>query len=67
MSSGRSSEQFSEHNRGHCEQERRLGSARMLGRSPARMRCMIVFDDEDLVSYSLQPDATLRFTASFPT
>jgi len=33
MSSGRLSEQFSEHDRGHCERERRQGSARML------MRC----------------------------
>jgi len=54
MSSGRFSEQFSEHSRGHCEQERRQGSARMLmADRRTRMGCMIVSDDdEDLTSYT---------------
>jgi hypothetical protein len=68
MSSGRFSEQFSEHSRGHCEQERRQGSARMLmADRRTRMGCMIVSDDdEDLTSYTLQPHATWCFMASFP-
>jgi hypothetical protein len=67
MSSGRFSEQFSEHSRGHCEHKHRQGSARMLmaGRG-SRMGCVIVSDDdEDLTSYTLQPHATWCFMASF--
>jgi hypothetical protein len=68
MSSGRFSEQFSEHSRGHCEQERRQGSARMLmADRRTRMGCMIVSDDdEDLTSYTHQPHPTWCFMASFP-
>ena len=61
MSNGRFSEQFSEHSRGHCEQERRQGSARMLmADRRTRMGCMIVTDDdEDLTAYTLQPHRDL--------